>query len=44
MGQWRAARNQLLACEGELTDGDELDRAEWTELAAEAKHAELGGT
>lgn len=42
MGQHDAARDELLTCEGELTDGDESDRASWAELFAESKQAEPG--
>ena len=40
MGQHDAARDELLACEGELADGDESDRASWAELVAKSRHAE----
>ena len=41
-GQHEAARDELLACEGELPDGDESDRASWAELVAESRHATPG--
>ena len=41
-GQHDAARDELLACESELPDGDESDRASWAELIAESRHAEPG--
>ncbi len=40
LGQQDAARNELLACEGELPSGDESDRATWAELVAESTRAE----
>ena len=43
MGQRDAARDELLACERELADGDEWDRASWAELIAKSRHA-LPGT
>ena len=44
MRQHDAAGDELLACEGELPDGDESDRASWAELVAESRHAEPGAT
>jgi hypothetical protein len=40
MGQQGAARAELLACEGELCDGDDSERASWTELVAQASSPE----
>ena len=38
MGQPDAAHHELLACEGELANGDQSDRASWAELVAETRH------
>lgn len=39
-GEQGAALAGLLACEGELVEGDESERASWVELVAEARRAE----
>ncbi len=40
MGQWKAARDELRACEHELPQGDDSDRKSWAELVAESRQAE----
>ena len=42
LGLREAARVELLACQDEVPDGDDSDRATWAELVAESKHAEPG--
>ncbi|HYH68675.1 MAG TPA: hypothetical protein VD866_28540 [Urbifossiella sp.] len=42
LGQREAARTELLACQDELREGDDADRASWAELVEEAKPAEPG--
>ena len=37
LGRSEDARRELAACEGELSWGDESDRASWSELTAELK-------
>ena len=39
-GEQAAARQELLACEGEVSGGDVSDRTSWAELMAEARPAE----
>lgn len=39
IGEPRAAGVELLACESELADGDESERASWAELAVESRLA-----
>ncbi len=40
MGRQSAARDELLACEGEVCEGDASERAEWAGLVAQSKSAE----
>jgi hypothetical protein len=42
LGRPSEAAAELSACERDLPDGDDSDRAMWSELAAEARHAEPG--
>ena len=44
MGQRGAARDELLACEGELWDGDDSERASWAELVAQSSSPEQEAT
>lgn len=41
-GEPEAALAELLACESELAEGDESERASWAGLAAEARPSESG--
>ena len=42
MGRRSAARDELFACEGEVCEGDESERAQWAELVAQSKSALFG--
>jgi hypothetical protein len=44
LGQLEEATVELSACEGELPDGDESERASWSELAAMAGYAKTRAT
>jgi hypothetical protein len=39
MGRQSAARDELFACEGEVREGDEWERARWSELVAQSRSA-----
>jgi hypothetical protein len=40
LGQREAAQVELRACQDEVPEGDDSDRASWAELVAESEHAE----
>jgi hypothetical protein len=44
MGERTAAREELLACESELCEGDESDRASWAELLLQSRSTGLSAS